>query len=122
MRSQRTLHPRGFFLADVITGIGILAILVVVLAAATKEYRRGTEKLADSRQAVRLAEHAMLTLQSAKELPITPEGDSIEIAPLPETRGLPQGCVWVRVTARHNGHAAELIGVVRSDAIKGARP
>src|SRR3954471_20421471 len=123
MTRRRAIHLRsGFFLTDLVVGIGILVILTLVLTTAAAQYRRGSQKLADSRQAVRLAEQVMLSLQSDQKPPAAADGDNIDIVPLPETRGLPQGCVWIRVQTRHSGHTAELIGVVKSDAIKGARP
>jgi type II secretory pathway pseudopilin PulG len=115
-------HPRGFFLTDTIVGIGILVVLSIVLTAAIVQFRKGAVRLADSRSAQRLAEQTLLSLQSGQPAPTAAEGETIDIAPLTasETRDLPTGCTWVRVRTTHNARAAELIGVVKADAVKGA--
>jgi hypothetical protein len=116
------VHRRGFWLADAITGIGILVILTLMLANATKHYRAGSDRLADTRVAERLAEQTMLALQSHQPPPTSAQGDTIEIAPLDEKRDLPTGCTWIRVRVVHHDRASELLGVVRADAVKGDRP
>jgi type II secretory pathway pseudopilin PulG len=116
-------HPRGFFLTDTIVGIGILVVLSIVLTVAIVQFRKGAARLADSRSAQRLAEQTLLALQSGQATPTAAEGETIDIAPLPaasETRDLPTGCTWVRVRTSHDARAAELIGVVRADVVKGA--
>ena len=122
-RTARTQPRGGFFLTDLIIGIGLLVVLAIVLTAGSSQYRRGSERLADSRQATRLAEQVMLALQSNEKAPTAGNGETIEIVRLPETRDLPPGCAWARVGVHRNGRSAELIGLVHADAIPaGARP
>ena len=119
---DRRTHPRGFFLADAITGLGIILVLSAVTLIALSHYRKGTDRLTDTRQANRLAEQTLLALQLGQAAPTPGEEEKIDIAPLPGSTDRLPNCAWVRVRAVHNGRSAELVGIVPAEKIKGGHP
>jgi hypothetical protein len=103
MNNRTRYH--GIFIADAVTGLGILLVLGIILGTAIKRYHAGTDRLTDTRFATRLAEQTLLSLQSGQPAPKAAEGDTIEVTPIPDGN-------WVRVRVTHRGRAAELLGVV----------
>jgi type II secretory pathway pseudopilin PulG len=98
LRSRRAF----VMLPEAITAMCIVAMLVVVLSIALGAQRRAERRVADQLQALRQAEAALATLQSA-----TPrQGHGIpantQITPLPNG--------WSRVTVTVNHASATLVG------------
>jgi hypothetical protein len=93
-----------------------------VLTVAVSRQRRGSERLADSRAAIRLTEETITALQSGAAPPAAPDGMTVTIRPTTAQHGLrvPRGCTWVDVHVTYNGRASTLSGLVRADAAKGA--
>ena len=112
----------GYIAADAIMALAIVLILATVLTVSVSRQRRGSERLADSRAAVRLAEETLAALQAGGTVPATPEGMDVQITPLrtPSELPAPSGCTWVEVVVTWNGRSSSLAGVVRADAAKGA--
>ena len=118
-----TRKPRtGYMAADAIMALAIAAILLTVLTVAVARQRRGSERLADSRAAVRLAEETITALQAGAAPPAAPPGTTVQVRPLttPHELNPPPGSTWVEVTVTFNGRTSHLAGLVRADAAKGA--
>ena len=99
----------------------ILIVLAAALTMAIGRQNRASQRLAESREATRLAERTLTTLQAGQPPPAPLEGAIIEIAPLHAASEVP-GCTWVRIRVTNNGHAAGLVGLVRSTPSAGASP
>ena len=123
-RRQHQSSSSGYVLADAVMALGIVLILLAVLTAAVSRQRRGSERLAESRAAIRLAEETITALQTGAAPPAAPEGMSVRVRPLEVKPGglqTPSGCTWVDVQVTYtNGRASNLSGLVRADAAKGA--
>ena len=65
-----------------IVGLAILGLLAAVLTSAIVRQNRGKQRLAESRDATRLAEHTLTALQAGQPPPAPPEGAVINISPL----------------------------------------
>jgi type II secretory pathway pseudopilin PulG len=134
---RRRVRPRrqprnGYIAADAIMAMAIVAILLTVLTVAVSRQRRGSERLADSRAAVRLAEETITALQTGAAPPTPPSGVTVQVRPLatqPATTQsaatqpalqAPSGSTWVEVLVTYNGRSGNLAGIVRADAAKGA--
>ena len=103
---------RGFLLQDSLIGLVMVLALTMSFAVTVTQHVKGTVQLADRRTAVRLADNALLTLQSR---PLT----GVEIrrpnAPLTFTSLLSSpssAYTWVQVTAQHHQAHATLTGLV----------
>jgi len=112
--NKRSKHPRGYFLFDVLTGLAILLVMTSLLAVALKRHYAASEKLADSRSAVRLAERTLLAMQHHQPAPL--ELAKIEITPRND-QPAPQGFAWAHVQVSLANSKAELIGIVPSDTL-----
>jgi type II secretory pathway pseudopilin PulG len=121
-RRRCELDRSGYVAADAIMALAIVAILLTVLAVAVARQRRGSERLADSRAAVRLAEETITAMQTGATLPQAPDGMTVHVRPLQTEHGLrvPGGCAWVDVQVSYNGRSSSLSGLVRADAAKEA--
>jgi type II secretory pathway pseudopilin PulG len=103
--------------------LAIVLILLMVLTVAVSRQRRGSERLADSRAAIRLAEETITAMQTGAAMPAAPEGMSVQIRPTAAKHDmqLPGGATWVDVQVTYgNGRSSSLSGLVRADAAKGA--
>jgi len=113
-RSNRVLHRRrrrrGWVIVDIITGLIILMVLLVTLSAAMARQRRGEQKLADTRAAMRLAEQTATALQLAQPPPAPAEGETIEILPIQPADGI-AGKSWVRIRVTQKGRTATLVAL-----------
>ncbi len=111
MRSRR-----GWVLLEVLMGMIIVSILGAILGGGAAMHQRGLKHLADTRAASRLAESALLSMQSGQ----TPHAASPG-APGPAVRELSPadvaGMSWVEVRATVHGRAASLVGLVPRNAI-----
>ena len=111
MKANRTLR-RGFMVADALTGLFLVVALAVALTAALSSQRRAAPRLADERQAVRVAERELLNLQTgAAPQPTLSTDVTVEMKSLAEPAA-PSGKQWARVTARVRGREANLVGLV----------
>lgn len=123
MRRWRGQHRTGYIMADAMMALAIVLILLTVLTVAVSRQRRGSERLADSRAAIRLAEETITALQTGAALPSAPQGMTLQVRPTQAQHGLegPTGCTWVDVLVTYgNGRSSSLSGLVRADAAKGA--
>ncbi len=114
----------GYVLADAVMALAIVLILLTVLTVAVSRQRRGSERLADSRAAIRLAEATITALQTGAAPPAAPEGMAVQVRPTSAQPGaaVPSGCAWVdvQVTYGNGRRTSSLAGLVRADAAKGA--
>ena len=113
---------RGYIATDAIMAVAIVVILSTVLAVAVSRQRRGSERLADSREAIRLAEATLTAMQSGAPVPAAPAGMTVQVRPVdaqPELAA-PSGSAWVEVVVTHDGRSRGLTGIVRADAAKEA--
>ena len=69
--AARRRGARGFFTTDAIVGLILVAALAAALAVAAGRQRRAVTRLADSREAIHLAERAMTSRQIGKSIPTT---------------------------------------------------
>jgi hypothetical protein len=115
MPHWRRCKRRGLMVADVAAGFSILIVLAVAFAVALAGRDRAARKLANTRAATRLAERAMVELQSTKPLPAPADGERVEVQPVD---GAPPatGKSWVQVRATVQGQMASLYGAVPAAA------
>lgn len=120
-RERRKVRT-GYIAADAITALVIVGILLTVLTVAVSRQRRGSERLADFRAAVRLAEETITALQTGAARPQPPQGVTVQVRPLatPPALQAPAGSTWVDVNVTFNGRSSSLAGLVRADAAKEA--
>lgn len=116
MPKPNNRRNRAFFLTDAIVGLGILAVLGVVLATEVGWHTQAMQKLANRRAASHLAESAVFQLQQGRRLPnVTGQ---VTVQPLTNLGAVPR-YQWVRVVANDEGQTAALVGLVRRDALGG---
>jgi hypothetical protein len=110
-------------LGDAVGGLVILMVLTVGLGAAVGKWREGTAVLAESEEAMRVAERVLTKLQRGQGLGEVGEDDRVEIAMrlLEEGAGDLAGWRWVRVSVTVEGRRAQVIGVVPAGAIGGVK-
>ncbi len=105
-------HRGGWFAIDTMIAIGIVAILIVTLTVAVSRQRRGSDRLAQSRAAMRLAEQTITALQTGQNVPAL-AGWTIKVQKLNTPTDSP-AVVWTTVIVTDGKSLAELIGVVRA--------
>ncbi|HEY8668605.1 MAG TPA: hypothetical protein VIL86_18305 [Tepidisphaeraceae bacterium] len=111
---------RGFLSLDVAIALGMAVILAITLASAVGKQRLAAAKLSDLRQATRLAEETLTSLQMGTKPPAGMEGAKVSKKNLGESNDAP-GFVWVEVTAAWHGRPVEMTGLVpRGNAPKAA--
>ncbi len=98
---------RGWVFLDVLSGLVIVAILAGTLGAAVAARERALHHLADIRAAQRLAESALICLQSGEVAP----AEGVAVRDLADAPANPQN-KWVEVTATVNGRQAQIVGLV----------
>jgi type II secretory pathway pseudopilin PulG len=118
---RRRRNRGGWFITDAIVAMGIILILIAALATAATRDRRGGDRLADSREAIRLAEQTLTALQAGAAPPTPLEGATIEITPLHSVETIP-GFAWVRVQVTNHSRIGSLTGLARVAAVKDAKP
>ena len=126
-RRRRRVRTHAYIAADAVMAVAIVGILLTVLTVAVSRQRRGSERLADSRAAIRLAEETITALQTGAAPPAAPPGMTVQIRPIQPPAATtrpalqpPAGAIWADVEVTFNGRSATLAGVVRADAAKGA--
>jgi type II secretory pathway pseudopilin PulG len=119
----RSRTRNGYIAADAVIALGIVLILLTVLSVSVGRQRRGSERLADSRAAIRLAEETITALQTGATPPAAPQGMTVAVRPAQAQGDLqpPAGSTWVDVVVSYNnGRSSSLSGLVRAEAAKGA--
>jgi hypothetical protein len=96
---------RGFFFFDALAAILLLTVLTAVLMTTMGQRMRAAARLADSREASRLAEKALLDLQQHRAVDAVDAG--VTVTPLPNAEA---GLQWTAVTATVNGRSVRLVG------------
>jgi hypothetical protein len=108
MKSTGRRVRRGFFLMDLLIGMGIALLLLVTMAVATAQHHQAERRLADTRAAMRQLEAAALAMQNGR----TPE-PPVAVARLREASG---GRVWVRLSVNETGSKGRsLVALVPAD-------
>jgi type II secretory pathway pseudopilin PulG len=114
-----TRRRRGLFLVDVVVGLAILALVGVIFAVAVGRQNRAAQRLGDQREAVRLAEAALTSLQAgggAAPSPPPLADVSVTVRALPDPPPSP-GTRWAEARADVRGRTATLIGAVPAGAV-----
>jgi type II secretory pathway pseudopilin PulG len=122
-RRRRRQDRYGYIATDAIIALAIVLMLLAVLTIAASRQRRGSDRLADSRAAIRLAEETITALQTGATPPTAPGGMTVQIRATPPAQPAleaPSGSTWVDVLVSYNGRSSTLSGLVRADAAKGA--
>jgi hypothetical protein len=108
---------RGFMLGDFVMGLGLVAVLSVILASSIGRKQATEDRLSDLRAAQRVAEHALLNLQHGQPLP-TLSGD-VQIAVRSAVGGeAPAGYTWAAVDVTLRNRRATLVGLLPSAAMR----
>jgi len=95
--------------------MAIILLLTLVLTVAVTRQQRTTAKLADTRDAVRLAEQTLTALQAGEAAPAPPEGSVVEIHPAGAVKDT-GNLAWVSIQVTHRGRSATLVGVAPATA------
>lgn len=113
MHNRRHHLQTGYFVAEIAIAFVMLAALVVSLTMMVNRHNTAARVLSDRREAVRLAEQKLLSLQSRQipapastEATITAQ-ETADPEPIPGWR-------WVEVQVEHNGQSAVLYGLGRT--------
>jgi type II secretory pathway pseudopilin PulG len=106
----------GYFIADAVIGIAIVAVLSVSLIGVLGRRRQAAQKLSDLREATRAAEAAMTDLQAGRPPRASASGSTLRITPSPVAAGSATAAatgdrVWVDVEATVGGQRATLTGL-----------
>lgn len=106
-----TSSRRGFFVIDVAIALFLIAALLAALGLMLAAQSRAAARLQESRAALRIAEQAMLDLQSRRQ-PSAPDDAQLEVRDLERSGGLR----WVQVSVTFKASQAQLVGAVAGDA------
>jgi hypothetical protein len=107
---------RGWILSDAVMAIGIIMVLGGIVATEMAWRAKAAQHLDNIRIATDEAELALTEMQQGHAP--TDSSDSLRVERLTSTHQV-ANWQWVRVTARHGGQSATLIGLVRADATGG---
>lgn len=110
MQLRLPSRQRGIMLLDVTVGLIIIGIVATLLATAISRQSLASQRLAEQRDATRLAEDALSRLQANQPLPNT-TGQVIEVRYLPDETPV-NGNSWVEVKATIGRRSATLTGLV----------
>jgi hypothetical protein len=111
---------RGWVMLDVTVALLLISTMAGVLAYTANRQQTHLQFLADTRSASRIAEAALITLQSGQ----TSLPPGITVHPLSRPAEIP-GMVWVQVGAIEAGRTASLVGLVPQASLprdNGAQP
>jgi hypothetical protein len=100
----------AFLTADLLIGIGIVAVLAASVFVILGRASRLANKMSDSRAAARSAESALADLQADRPLK-TPPGVTITVRAEPGGASV-RGYVWARASAKTAEQSADLVGIV----------
>jgi hypothetical protein len=113
--SSRFGQRRAFFAADLIIALGLTVTVGTLLVVAVSRHNRGADRLAETREAVSLAENTMIALQTGQPIPHAAQGQKIQVQKLDTPSGV-EGMAWATVKTVVNGRSATLTGLVRASA------
>ncbi len=118
---QSPARAHAFVVAEVVMAMAVVAILATALTVTVAKQQRAMARLDQSRAAMRFAEAALLSLQTSRPSPPPRAGMSLHVIAVANSEA-PVGCAWATIHVDGNGPSAELTGLVRADALKGANP
>jgi hypothetical protein len=101
-------------------GLAFLALLATVLAVTATRQQRAARVLADQREAVRIAETALLDLQAHQPAAAAVSDVTVRVAPASGGAKVP-GTKWVEMIVTVRGQTRSLVGLVPDDAATGER-
>ena len=104
----------GFFIFEMIIGLGLLALAAFVLIMATSRVHLASSVMADSRAATRAAEAALSQLQAGRPMGAPDPDAPVQVGPAPAATP-DDSWQWVEVTAAVRGQRRTLIGRVPRD-------
>ena len=104
----------GFLMAEVIVGIGLMALVMTLLAVGAARHFRASQRLSDSRAAALLAEQTLTALQSGGVMPA--DNKAKVVVKRLDVSSNARGLIWATVDAQVNGRTASLTGLIRADA------
>jgi hypothetical protein len=108
---------RGWVFIDVVMAMILVSLIAAMLGLAADWHQRALRHLADSRSATRLAESAILSMQSGQAP--SPSGDAaLTVRKLSDSSDVP-GKTWVEVDATVGNRRASLIGLVPQNTLPG---
>ena len=110
MKSRSTRHG-GWFMVDALLSMAVIVIIAAALAASMAQQRKAEARLAASRDAIRLAENALIALHTGKTAPPPPAGTTMEVLNADSGR-TPSGWKWVTLRVTRDGKTATLTGLV----------
>ena len=108
-------------LADIIIALAVVTILAGALAVSLSRRQTVSDHMADSREAIRIAEQTLTALQSGQSAPISDEHTKIEVKPAAGA-GDVAALHWVTVEVTRNGRKASLTGLSKAVAETATRP
>ena len=103
---------RGFFIYEMIIGMGILAIAALVLFVASTRTHLASTRFADARAATRAAEAALIDLRAGLPPEKADKDTHVDVAPVASSPAAPAGWQWVNVTATVHDQRRTLTGLV----------
>src|SRR5271168_3978959 len=105
---------RGWVFIDVMMAIILVTLIAAMLGAAADWHQRALRHLVDSRSATRMAESAILSMQSGQ----SPSDAGLIFHRLSAPSDSP-GKTWVQVEATVGNRRASLVGLVPQNALPG---
>ncbi|MHC4996554.1 MAG: hypothetical protein ACYTGQ_16025 [Planctomycetota bacterium] len=113
-------HPNAFVFIDTVTALVLAIFLTVMTTHSFLQQRQLQTRLADQRQAARIAERVLVDLQLGQT---TLEADPDTRIGLERLEGgyRPDGRRWVRVTVEYREQEASLTGLTALNPV-GANP
>lgn len=112
---RRGASSRAFLVTDFVLGLGLVAVLAAVLAAATTQQRRAQLAQREHAAALTRLELALLDLRAGK-----PAGAGVEVRDAgSDATASPAGWAWIEVSSRlDRGGEASLVGLVPAEATR----
>jgi hypothetical protein len=106
----------GFVAMDMLVGLIIICSVAVMLATTVRRAHAAESELADSRCALRFAEHVLLNLQHKQAVPSLPA--EMRLSLHRAAGGIaPAGFVWATVDVSFHRHSRSLTGIVPTASI-----
>ena len=112
MKRMRRQVRRGFFATETVVGLSIILLLIMALATAVQRHQKGSDRLSDSREMMRLAEQTITAMQLGETPPTAAAGTNVTVISLDRPTGM-EKLQWVRVTVSRGGRSVTLVGMAR---------
>lgn len=109
---RNALTRRGFFIYEMIIGMGILAIAALVLFVASTRTHLASTRFADARAATRAAEATLIDLRAGIPPDKLDRDTHVDVAPVASPPAAPAGWQWVNVTATVHEQRRTITGLV----------